>query len=186
MTGVDPASPVKTISVKTAFSCRWLTVRKALVDDGTERSSWFYLDHPACSLILPITADGNVVLIRVWRVAVRRWCLEAPAGRCEPAEHPATAARRELLEEVGGTSATVVPLGQTLTSSGCSNERVHLFAGLDTKLGESNRDPHEHIELDLVPRRQAVSYARDSVIDDAATALAVLQAAARGLLGGPS
>jgi 8-oxo-dGTP diphosphatase len=47
-----------------------------------------------------VVSDGQVLLVRRARAPWRDgWC--APGGFCEATEHPATAAEREVLEEVG-------------------------------------------------------------------------------------
>lgn len=132
--------------------------------------------------MLPVTSDGQVALIRVWRVAVRQWCLEAPAGRIDPGELPAGAARRELAEEVGGQAASLVPLGEVFTSAGSSNERVHMFLGLGVVLGSGHPDADEDLRLELMTAARALDLARRGEIDDSATALAIFLARDRGLL----
>jgi ADP-ribose pyrophosphatase len=169
---------------RTVFTCRWLTVRETVVRDGASVASWYYLDQPGCAIVLPITVDGKVALIHAWRVAVRQWCLEAPAGRIEPAELPAEAALRELREEIGGECAGLLRLGEVFASSGSSNERMHLFVARGVRLGRPRPDPGERIEPKLVTIGHALALARAGRIEDAPTALAILWANERKLLDG--
>lgn len=174
------------VAVRTAFDSPWMTVRETIIERDHRVTSWYYVDHPGCALVLPITVDGQVALVKAWRVSVARWCLEAPAGRIEPDEDPAAAARRELREEVGGECGNLHKLGSVLASSGSSNERVHLFVATDVRLGPSAPDPDEHLELNLVAQRRALELAQSGGIEDGPSALAVLWAYGRGLLdGGP-
>ena len=55
--------------------------------------------------------NGNIVLVRHYRHPTRAFHLEAPRGRLEPGQDTAETARRELEEEIGGTLATLTPLG---------------------------------------------------------------------------
>jgi ADP-ribose pyrophosphatase len=174
------------VDVRTAFDCPWLTVRQAVIRRGAELTRWYYLDHPGCALVLPVTADGPVALIRVWRVTVRQWCREVPAGRIDPGEQPADAARRELREEIGGECASLRRLGEVFSSTGTSNERVHLFVALGVRLGRSRPDLDERIELDLMAPGQALALARAGQVEDAPSALAILWAHGLGLLDGGS
>jgi ADP-ribose pyrophosphatase len=178
------AGDANVINVRTAFDSPWLTVREAVVRAGTDLTRWYYVDHPGCALVLPVTTDGRVALIRVWRIAVRRWCREAPAGRIDPREKPADAARRELAEEIGGECTAMRRLGEVFSSSGTSNERVHLFVAHGVWLGRRRPDRHERIELDLMAPARAVELARAGQVEDAPSALAILWAHGLGLLDG--
>ncbi|MGP4014926.1 NUDIX hydrolase [Saccharopolyspora sp. 5N708] len=173
------------VSARTAFESPWLTVRAArLTGADADGRTWYYVVHPGCAQILPITATGRVLLIRSWRIAVRQWCVEAPAGRLEPGDSPATAARRELAEEVGATGGELVPLGPVLPSSGSSTEVVHLFAAIRVQEGPPRPHGGERIEPFPVYPAEAVAMAADGRISDGPTVVALLRAERLGLLGG--
>ncbi|MEV5887123.1 NUDIX hydrolase [Streptomyces sp. NPDC052020] len=168
---------------RTVLSTPWLTVREASPASGRGAGrNWYYVDHPGCALVLPVTDSGTVLLIRSWRIAVGDWCVEAPAGRCEADESPAETARRELAEETGAHGGTLHPLGTTWPSSGSSNERVHLFLATGVRPGTARPDPDEILRPCPVPVRRALALAADGTIQDAPTALALLLAERRGLL----
>ncbi|MFF0223192.1 NUDIX hydrolase [Streptomyces sp. NPDC004629] len=152
---------------------------------GSERS-WYYLDHPGCALVLPVTAGGTLLLIRSWRIAVRQWCLEAPAGRCEPDESPEETARRELAEETGARAGFLHPLGTVWPSSGSSNEQVHLFLAPDVSPGQPRLDDGEAIRPCPLPVTEALALATTGELQDGPTALALLRAHHRGLLSADS
>ena len=57
--------------------------------------------HPGASLAVPITDDGQVVLLRQYRFAVQARLLEFPAGTLEEGEDPLESMQRELGEEAG-------------------------------------------------------------------------------------
>jgi ADP-ribose pyrophosphatase len=71
-----------------------------VMPDGTV-IDWYYIDNPPSVMIVPITAEGDVVMVRQWRHNIRTHGLELPAGAIEPGEDVMAAARRELLEETG-------------------------------------------------------------------------------------
>ncbi|MEK7481460.1 MAG: NUDIX hydrolase [Patescibacteria group bacterium] len=58
--------------------------------------------------VVPLTTDGEIVLVRQFKQAVRDLILEAPGGALKPGEDPVEAARRELRQETGFEAATVV------------------------------------------------------------------------------
>ena len=57
--------------------------------------------HPGAAVLLPVTADGRVILIRQFRYAAGEIMLEVPAGTIDPGETPEETAGRELVEETG-------------------------------------------------------------------------------------
>lgn len=163
-----------------AFATPWLTVRSGVWSRDGRDEVWHFLDHPGCALVLPLTSDGRVVLIRVWRPTVGTWVWELPCGRIEPGESPDRAAVRELAEEVGGRGGALEPLGVVLASSGSSNERVHVFVAAGVELGTPEPDEGELVTTHVVTASQAYEMALAGRILDGPAALAILWAAARG------
>ena len=128
--------------------------------------------------VLPVTPDGEVLLVRQFRPAVRKEILEIPAGLLdEPGETPEGCVARELVEETGFRYASMTKLGEVVPSPSSWSERVHLF------LAETEPhpvgDPESGIELVRRPFPDVVAEARAGGLEDAKTALAVLLAAAR-------
>ena len=57
--------------------------------------------HSGAAVLLPVTDDGRLVLVRQYRYAVDQHLWEVPAGTIAPGEQPRETARRELVEETG-------------------------------------------------------------------------------------
>jgi len=55
-------------------------------------------------VIVAVTRENQILLVRQFRPAVRAVTLELPAGHIDPGETPEEAARRELIEETGFTA----------------------------------------------------------------------------------
>jgi ADP-ribose pyrophosphatase len=68
--------------------------------DGTLQQR-FVVRHPGAAVILPVLADGRILLIRNHRLSVGRELIELPAGTLDPGEDPSATAARELAEETG-------------------------------------------------------------------------------------
>ena len=83
--------------------------------------------HPGASLAVPITNDGQVVLLRQYRFAVQARLLEFPAGTLEEGEDPLESMQRELGEEAGYSAAKWDALGPMLPCPGYSDEVIHCF-----------------------------------------------------------
>jgi ADP-ribose pyrophosphatase len=132
------------------------------------------VEHPGAVWVVPVTADGQIALIRNYRYTVDDWCYEVPAGGISPGLSPDEVARSELLEEIGGTAADLRPVGQFYTSNGISNEVAYVYLATGVELGETNLEPTEVMETRLVAVGEAMRMARDGEITDGPSALALL------------
>jgi ADP-ribose pyrophosphatase len=54
------------------------------------------------SAILPVTPDGKVILLKIYRAAIESYSLEIPRGFAEAGEVPIETERREIMEEIAG------------------------------------------------------------------------------------
>lgn len=134
------------------------------------------VEHPGSVIVLPVTVDDDVLLIRQYRYAVDERVIELPAGLIDPGEEPETAARRELEEETGYEAGDVALLGSAYVSPGYTRELSHFYVAtgcLETRPFET--DPNEPMELLRVPRADLPSLIRPgrSPIRNAQTLLAL-------------
>jgi ADP-ribose pyrophosphatase len=111
--------------------------------------------------VVPFTPDDRVVLVRQFRVGVREFSLEPPAGVVERHHTPAQAAARELLEETG-YAGTLESLGWVHANPALLTNRVHLFAARDAvRVADPTFDgTGEHCEVCLLGRAQVLEAMR--------------------------
>ena len=100
--------------------------------------------------------------------------MEVPAGGLSPNLTAEEVARRELLEEVGGSAAELRYAGQFYTSNGISNETVYVYLTTGVEQGEAHHEPTELMEIRLVPVEEALRMARVGEVTDGPSALALL------------
>lgn len=102
--------------------------------------------------IIPVTAEGEVVLVRQYRHGVREITLEIPGGMVDPNEDPAVAARRELLEETGYDSDELRLLGSVWPNPAIQDNLCYFYLAEDAKrVAEPQPDPFERFEIVTVP-----------------------------------
>ena len=112
------------------------------------------IKHPGASIAVPITKEGNIIILRQYRFAVSRRILEFPAGTLEENEDPLSAIKRELEEESGYSASQWDSLGCMTPCPGYSDEIIHMFLarGLNPLSEKPEGDEDEDIEvLELNP-----------------------------------
>ncbi len=136
--------------------------------------------HPGAVTILPVLADGSLVLIQNHRVSVGRPLLELCAGTLEPGERPERAAARELVEETGFSPGTLTPLGSFYSSPGITDEKMFAFLATDLEEVGQRLEPDEDIGVVRVSPEDLDAAVRRGEIEDAKI-LAVLSLVDRGV-----
>jgi 8-oxo-dGTP pyrophosphatase MutT (NUDIX family) len=105
-------------------------VREALVMPDGYECDWYYVDTPPSVMVVPVTADRRLVLVRQYRHNLKSYQLEFPAGTMHETEEPEVAARREMEEETGFTPAAsgrMRPLGSFYSLPSETNKYTHVF-----------------------------------------------------------
>ena len=151
--------PVRIVDKKVLSEGKFLRfVLASYVDSSGITRNWELFERINCSgivAIVPVTDDGNVILIRQFRPPVNSFVIEFPAGLNDKGDTLIEAAHRELREETGYVSEDMTPLVEGPMSSGASGEilTVFLARGLSFK-GIGERDETEDIEVLSVPLKE--------------------------------
>ena len=130
--------------------------------------------HPGAVVVVPILDDGRIVMIRNYRIAVDDRLWELPAGKLEPGEDPAEAARRELDEETGSRAGEIIPLGDFFTSPGFADELIHLYLARQITRHEQRLEPGEDISVEIIMLDEALHMIRTGDIRDGKTIAGLL------------
>lgn len=134
--------------------------------------------HMGAVGVVPLTKDGNVIMVKQFRYAHDRVFLEIPAGKLDKMdESPLEAAKRELKEETGAVAQSYTELGALDTTPALINEKIHLYLAEDIEIGERKPDPDEFIDVELVPLSKLIDMVMDGEIRDAKTQIAILKVA---------
>jgi ADP-ribose pyrophosphatase len=144
-----------------------------LLPDGTN-AEFEVIRHPGGAAVLPVLADGRLVLLRQYRPVAARWLWEIPAGRLSWGEDPQECARRELQEETGLMAGRLERLGEMLTTPGFCDERIDLFWASELRPGPASREADEHLEVVELTLSRAQDLLAAGEIIDGKTQLALL------------
>ena len=137
--------------------------------------SYSYAETPEAVFVVPLTTDGQIVLLRQYRYPLRSWVWEVPAGAVGD-ETPDASARRELAEEIGGHCGELVPLGPFYSSPAHLTSKNYAFLALDVEPGVQSLEATELLEIFLLDPADAFARARTGDITDGQSALALLKA----------
>jgi ADP-ribose pyrophosphatase len=138
---------------------RYFTARRDRCEtpSGKIIPEYFVVELPPSVCILPVTAEGDVVMVRQYRHPLGEVILEIPGGFLDPGEDPGEAAARELLEETGYAFDQFIPLGKTAANPGVLNNYTYLYLATGgRKVQEQQLDPNEEIDIVKVPFKEVV------------------------------
>lgn len=125
---------------------------------------WEYTQRVNCTgivVVIAMTQERKVLLIKQYRPPVKKFCIEFPAGLVndrglKTKESMASAAKRELLEETGYKAGRMVKILAGPSSPGSSADIMTMYLAEDLKKsGVGGGDHTEDIEVFEVPLDKA-------------------------------
>jgi len=132
--------------------------------------------HVGAAAVVPLTDEGNVILVRQYRYPFSQVMLEIPAGKLDIGENPIDCAKRELIEETGYDAKELVYLGAFYPSVAMLNEVIHLFLAKNMTFRETNLDEDEFLHVEQRPLSEVVEAVMRGEIPDGKTQTAILKA----------
>lgn len=131
------------------------------------RNGWEYMKRENISgivIIVPITNQGEVILVEQFRPPLQARVIEWPAGLAgdisgSENEPLTAAAHRELTEETGYKAGQMIYLTEGPPAPGSSGESLTFFLAKDLeKIGPGGGDASEDILVHQVPLNQIDSW----------------------------
>jgi ADP-ribose pyrophosphatase len=144
----DSLADMKTISSKELLRNKLFTVTdEVAVDPDGFQIHRSIIRHPGSAVMMPVDADGRILLVHQYRLPAEQKLWELPAGRIDEGESDLEAAKRELQEETGYQADRWVKLSSYWPSPGYVAEKMNLFLALDLHEGPQNLMEDERIEM---------------------------------------
>lgn len=162
-----------------------LVAREVEFSPGAEHHIYHSVMSSDYVVVLAVTPDGRIPLVRQYRPAVEDFTLEFPAGIIDAGETAAVTASRELLEETGLPARTVHQLGVNKTDAGRLSNRVHSFF-IDTAPQIPDFEPEEGVTTRLVTASELVEIILAGELDAQTNLGTLLQAVILGHLKLPN
>lgn len=157
----------KKLTSEKIYTGRIITLyRDTVLCPNGEESVREVIRHSEAAAVLPLTADGKVLLEHQFRYPFGEILTEIPAGKCDPGENPEQTARRELEEETGKRAGRLVPLGRYYCTPAYSDEVIYLYLAEDLSEGRVHLDRDETLDVFEVPVAEFLAMCDDGRITD--------------------
>ncbi len=183
MTNLPPEStpPMQRLSSRQVHKTPWLGVREDQVQmaDGRQ-TAYTVIECGNCVGVLPLRADGHVLMVRQYRYVAGRYTWEMPTGGVRKGESFEDAAQRELAEEAGHRAGRLQHVCTYHTSKSSIDETAHLFIGRDLQPASATADEDEDIDVTAMPLDKVLELVLSGEITDSMTIIAVLHAVRNG------
>ena len=119
-----------------------LVERKLVLPNG-RRTTFHIVEHPGAVAIVPVHANGDVVLLKQFRPTIGMEIYEIPAGTIEKGEKPLATAKREIVEETGFKATRWDKIADFYTAPGFCDERMHVYVARDLMPAKADGDDDE-------------------------------------------
>jgi ADP-ribose pyrophosphatase len=133
-----------------------------------------YIVHPGAVMVVPILADGRLVVERQYRYPLGRVMLEFPAGKLEHGEPALTCAVRELAEETGYRAAEWARAGVLHNAIAYSSEGIEVWFARGLTAGARGLDDEEFLDVSVATLEELMGLAQCGDLTDAKTLVGLL------------
>ena len=133
------------------------------------------IHHPGGACVVPLTEEGDVLMVRQFRYPHGSETLEIPAGKLEYGEDPMQCGIRELKEEVGATADNNYPLGSLFPTPAYDKEVIYMYLAQGLHFSGQQLDHNEFLDVERVPLQKAVQMVMQDKIPDAKTQIALMK-----------
>lgn len=137
---------------------------------------WDFVSHRmGAACVLPVLADGRILLVRQYRPALNRETIEVPAGcRDHVDEDLAICAKRELEEETGYISTNITKLLSLRSTVAFCDEVIEVFLARDLVPSEQKLDDMESIDVEAFELEELEKMIYSGIIQDGKTVSAIM------------
>ena len=142
-------SEVKKVSSEIIHKSPWWEYKcDKIIRPNGDDGEYCYIETRGNSIVIPVLDDGRLVLVRQYRYLSDKFSIEFPGGGIGAGETPVQGAKRELLEESGYSTDSLVMIGAFEPSNGVIKDMSHIFIASELeKVEEPKSDEFEQTEV---------------------------------------
>lgn len=152
-----PIKPWKILSTEYLIQDRWMTMRadRCELPNGVVLDKYYVRENPDFVQIVPINAEGQILIVRQYRHGPQVISTEIPGGLVDEGEEPIDAAKRELLEETGCVADRFEAVSPLYSNPARNTNQAHTFIAHNARIVQPpQQEDTEHIEFEFVSREE--------------------------------
>ena len=176
----------KILDETTVIKDSWIDMRASTCQlPGGMVIAPFYVNHlPDFAVVVAVTTEHRVIMVRQYRHGAEKVLLELPAGCIEAGEDPKDGAARELLEETGYKAGSLEFLFKIApNASNCTSYAQCYLARNVFPAAPQNLDETEALEVVELEGEEVKRLLREGGVEQAVHVAALYRAAELGALG---
>jgi 8-oxo-dGTP pyrophosphatase MutT (NUDIX family) len=137
------------VDIKKVFETEWFSIEEVRYHPS-DANPYYRLCSEDSVVVIALTPQKEMILVRQFRPAIGDYTLELPAGNIIKGETVPEAAHREFTEETGYDSAHLEPVGSYRVAPDRINSMAHVFFMKDARISQKNmRNSNEETEVVL-------------------------------------
>ncbi|HEY0704280.1 MAG TPA: NUDIX hydrolase [Candidatus Acidoferrales bacterium] len=165
----------RVVSSKIVFQTNIFAVRhEEVVEPSGLKVFRDVVAHPGSVVVLPVFADGRILMIRQYRHAAKQYLWELVAGRKDEGETFLHGAHRELREETGYRAKKMTKLTDLYPSPGFISENMVTFLAEGLTEGEAEPEADEKITSRVLTLKEAFAWMKNGKIRDMKSVAGIL------------
>lgn len=148
----------------------WWEYRKDIYEQpDASHGEYHYVHTPGSVMIIPITDEGKLVLIKQYRYLNRRLGLEFIGGGIQQGKRAEESAAEELREEAGLIAGELTKIGEFNPMNGVTDEICNIFVARSLKRTTANPESTEEFEIEDIELAKVCELIREGSIWDGMT-----------------
>jgi len=132
------------------------------------------IEHNGAAVIIAVTEEDNLVMVRQYRNGSNSVMLELPAGKLDLGEDPKACALRELEEETGYRASKIELILKMYPVAAYCTEKINMFLAKGLEQGTPKPDEDEFVEVEEYSLSALLTMIDNGEITDMRTILGVL------------
>jgi ADP-ribose pyrophosphatase len=131
--------------------------------------NYHYVETRGAVMIIPLSIDGKLVLVKQFRYLNRKNSIEFPGGGINPDFSEIENAKKELIEEAGIIAESVIRIGEFNPCNGVINEICGVVLASDITFTTAVPEESEEFEILFLTNSEIMRLINDGSIWDGMT-----------------